>query len=190
MRHQILWGIKSLFIAPFFKKFKLPSYIGGFLFFKGLNNVEIHKRVRIFPGLRIETHNGGGIVFEDGVAIGQNFHITSINENLVIGKNTTISGNTFVTNIDHEYQGIDKHIMDQPMIFKKTRIGENCFIGYGVAIQAGTILGKQCIVGANSVVRGIFEDYCVIVGAPAKVVKRYNPLSDKWEKTDSKGNFI
>lgn len=65
---------------------------------------------------------------------------------------------------------------------RHTEIGENCFIGYGAAIQAGTVLGRQCIVGANSVVRGEFPDYCVIVGAPARIVKRYNPVSGEWEK--------
>lgn len=100
----------------------------------------------------------------------------------MIGKKTTISGNVFITNIDHEYQKIDKHIMEQPMICKKTVIGENCFIGFGAAIQAGTVLGKQCVVGTNAVVRGTYPDYSVIVGVPAKVVKRYNKETGKWER--------
>jgi acetyltransferase-like isoleucine patch superfamily enzyme len=52
----------------------------------------------------------------------------------------------------------------------------------GSAIMAGTRLGKQCIVGANSVVKGEFPDYCVIVGAPAKIVKKYNFETQEWEK--------
>lgn len=68
------------------------------------------------------------------------------------------------------------------MNIKETKIGENCFIGIGVAIQAGTILGKQCVVGSNSVVRGEFPDYCVIVGAPARIVKKYNFETQRWEK--------
>ena len=95
-----------------------------------------------------------------------------------------------ITNIDHEYQEIDKHILKQPHIIKETKIGENCFIGYGVVIQAGTILGKQCVVGSNAVVRGSFQDYSVIVGAPARVVKRYDIVQNIWRKTNSKGKFI
>ena len=53
---------------------------------------------------------------------------------------------------------------------------------FGVAIQAGTILGKHCIVGTNSVVRGIYPDFCVLVGSPASIVKRYNIKTKKWEK--------
>ena len=73
-------------------------------------------------------------------------------------------------------------MVKQKITVKETRIGENCFIGMGAAIMAGTILGKQCVVGANSVVRGNFPDYCVIVGSPAKIVKKYNPETHVWEK--------
>jgi acetyltransferase-like isoleucine patch superfamily enzyme len=181
MIYKILWFFVSLFYAPFFKKFAFPSYIGIPLFTLGLNRVSVGKRVRIFPGLRIETHQNGSIIFEDNISIGQNFHITSAG-NLVISQNTTISGNVFITNIDHDYKEIDRHILDQKMIVKETKIGSNCFIGYGVSIQAGTVLGKQCIIGANSVVRGHFPDYSVIVGTPARIVKRYNLQSKEWEK--------
>lgn len=90
--------------------------------------------------------------------------------------------NSFITNIDHDYSEIDKHIMNQKFIIRHTSIGENCFIGMGAAIQAGTILGKQCIVGANAVVRGVYPDYCVIAGVPAKIIRKYNPESKKWER--------
>ena len=68
------------------------------------------------------------------------------------------------------------------MIVKDTIIGENCFIGYGVAIQAGTKLGKQCIVGANAVVRGDFPDYSVIAGVPAKIIRKYNFDTKTWDR--------
>lgn len=188
MLYKIYWGFISICYSPFFKKFSFPSHIGVPLFTLGLKRVTVNKRVRIFPGLRVETHKEGTITFEQNVSIGQNFHITSAG-NLIIGKNTTISGNVFVTNIDHEYTEIGKHILDQPMLVKETRIGENCFIGFGVAIQAGTVLGNQCVVGASSVVRGNFPDYSVIVGIPAKVIKRFNPDLKEWVKTNPDGSF-
>ena len=72
--------------------------------------------------------------------------------------------------------------MEQKRIVKTTSVGKNCFIGFGACIQAGTVLGKQCIVGANSVVRGHYSDYSVIAGVPARVIKRYNAETQKWEK--------
>ncbi|CAD7811206.1 Putative acetyltransferase [Chryseobacterium aquaeductus] len=93
----------------------------------------------------------------------KNVNITT-SGTLIINKSTIVLANTFITDIDHHYQKIGIPILDQKIIVKKTEIGENCFIGMGVAIQTGTILGNQCIVGSNSVVRGVFPDYSVIVG--------------------------
>lgn len=182
MIYKFFWIIKSIFLIPFFKKFSFPSYIASPIFLCGTKRVVVNKKVRIFPGSRIETHNGGEIIFEENIGIAQNFHVTSSNGIVRIGKNTVIAANTFITNIDHEYREIGVPILDQKFICKDTIIGENCFVGSGVAIQAGTILGKQCVVGANSVVRGVFPDYSVIVGSPARVIKKYNIDTNKWER--------
>ena len=129
------------------------------------------------------------IILADGVTIQQRCHITAA-DNLKIGKNTTILFDVMITNIDHEYEDLTKPIANQPLKVKKTQIGENCFIGSGAKIQAGTILGRHCVVGTNAVVRGQFPDYSVIVGVPAGIVKRYDEETKKWKKTNSKGDFI
>jgi acetyltransferase-like isoleucine patch superfamily enzyme len=192
MIFKIFWIIRGLIYKPFLGKFGLPSYMGKPVIISNFKRIFIGKRVRIFPGARIEVvDNSSSIIFEENISIGQNFHIISGgSQKLVIGKDTTMSANVFITNIDHNYMEIDRHILDQELIAKETRIGENCFIGYGAVIQAGTLLGKQCIVGANAVVKGTFPDYCVIVGVPAKIVKRYDEKSKIWEKTDNKGDFL
>jgi acetyltransferase-like isoleucine patch superfamily enzyme len=189
MISKFIWAIRAILYKPFFGKIGFPGYIGSPIFLKGIRNIFIGRRVRIFPNIRLETHGEGKIHIEDNVAIAQNVHITSASY-LLIGASTTILANVFITNIDHDYQEIGVHIMEQKYLVKETSIGENCYIGMGSCIQAGTVLGKQCIVGANSVVRGVFPDYCVIVGAPAKIVKRFNTESGVWEKTKSDGTFF
>jgi len=192
MIFKIFWILRALIYKPFLGKFDFPSYIGKPIFIGNFKRIFIGKRVRIFPGARIEiVDQNSSIVFEDNISIGQNLHIISASgQELRIGKNTTFSANVFVTNIDHKYDEINKHILEQPLVSAKTHIGENCFIGYGAVIQAGTILGKQCIVGANAVVRGHFPSYCVIVGVPARIVKRYDDKSGVWKKTDKNGEFV
>ena len=190
MIRKFFWALRALVYKPFFDKFELPSYIGKPIYIGNFKRIFINKRVRIFPGARIEVINEkSSIIFEDNISIGQHFHIISKGE-LIIGKGTTISANVLITNVDHEYQDIGKHILEQPLIIKETQIGENCFIGYGAVIQAGTILGKQCIVGSNAIVRGVFKDYSVIVGVPARVVKRYDVEKKIWQKTNKQGEFI
>jgi acetyltransferase-like isoleucine patch superfamily enzyme len=145
-----------------------------------LRNLTLGRNVKIYPGSRIEILKDAEVILEDNVAIGQNIHLTA-GARLVVGAGTTISGNVLLTDIDHEYRLIDINVMKQPLRIKDTRIGPNCFIGYGAAILPGTILGKQCIVGANSVVRGVFKDYSVIVGNPGKVIRQYNLNREVWE---------
>jgi acetyltransferase-like isoleucine patch superfamily enzyme len=182
--------LRAVLYKPFLGSLGRFSYIGKPTYIGNFNRIFIDDKVRIFPGARIEVvDKKSSIRFKSNISIGQNLHIISA-EKLIIGKNTTISANVFITNIDHEYREIDTHILKQPHIVHKTEIGENCFIGYGVVLQAGTILGKQCIVGANSVVRGTFPAYSVIVGVPAKVVKRYDHSVKKWKKTNKNGEFI
>lgn len=180
----------QLFLRLRFRRIGWRTYIAAPIFIFGGRNITIGRDVRIFPHSRFEAHDRGGIVIGDDVSIGQNFHVISSQTNLNIGAHTTVSSNVMITNIDHEYREIGIHILHQPFLHRKTTIGENCFIGFGAMIQAGTVLGKQCIVGANSVVRGEFPDYCVIVGAPARVVKRYDPQREGWYKTDNKGMFV
>ncbi len=179
---KLKWHIGLMIKKPFFQKVGTFSYLGPSVSLIGAKNISIGNRVRIYPGNRMETYHNGKIIIEDDCSIAQNFHITSAGSALIIGRKTTISGNTFITNIDHDYQKIGEHILSQDMILKETVIGENCFIGFGASIQAGTRLGKQCVVGTNAVVRGTFPDYSVIVGVPARIVKQYNEETQQWEK--------
>lgn len=178
---KLFWAFCTILRKWRFGKIGAMTYLGPPTILYGTKQIFLGNKVRIQPGCRLEAHDTGKIVIRDNVSIGQNFHCTAKGE-LVIAKDTTILGNVFVTDIDHEYREIGTHILRQPMLVKKTEIGENCFIGYGACIQAGTILGKQCVVGANAVVRGEFPDYCVIVGAPGRVVKKYNPENGEWER--------
>ena len=179
---KIIWGLRALFYKPFFENIGIPSYIGKPCFIEGSKRIKIGCKVRVFPGIRMEAIENGRIHIGNNTAIEQNVHITSWGGVLRIGNDVTILANTFVTNLDHEYRDITKSILEQGVIGKETIIEDGCFIGYGAAIQAGTKLGKHCVVGTNAVVRGEYPDYCVIVGNPARVIKRYNFELKSWEK--------
>ena len=182
---KIGWILRAILAKPFFGTFCMPSYIGKPVFLEGRRNIHLGRHVRIFPGIRMEAIGTGQIQIGNNVAIEQNVHITSMGGILQIGSDVTIAANAFITNLDHEYTNVNISVMNQGHILKDTQIGDGCFIGYGAAIQAGTVLGKHCIVGTNAVVGGHFPDYSVIVGIPAKAVKRYNENTNSWEKLSS-----
>jgi len=187
--------IAQTFYRMFFKSIGPNSFIKKPLFLTP-EFITIGSNVRIWSDARIEgissyahTQFNPHVILEDGVSFQQRCHITAA-DTLIIGKNTVALFDVMITNIDHEYECIDLPIGSQPLIVKETKIGENCFIGSGAKIQAGTILGRHCVVGTNAVVRGCFPDYCVIVGVPAKIVKRYDDETLKWRKTNKNGRFI
>ena len=176
------WCLRTLLTRWSYISVGRHSYIGKPIFIQR-KGIRIGNNVRIYPGMRAElTCKDAVIDFCDNISVGQNLHIVCYKGNLQIGKNTTISGNVFISNVDHCYSDIGIHILEQELVYKETLIGENCFIGYGAVILPGTKLGKQCIIGSNSVVKGEYPDYCVIAGAPAKIIKKYNPMSRKWER--------
>lgn len=182
---KYMWALRALVYKPFFKHIGNMTYIGKPCFIEGRKRISIGKKTRIFPGIRMEAIGTGEISIGDNCAIEQNVHITSAGR-LLIGDDVTIVGNVCVTNIDHEYRNIDQSVLEQGYIISQTSIGKGSFIGYGSIIQAGTQLGKHCIVGANSVVKGEYPDYSVIVGIPGKVIKRYNNNDKQWEKANEK----
>ena len=181
---KYIWTIRALCYKLFLKKVGLRCYIGKPLLVSGRRNISIGSGTRIFPGLRIEAIGKGTIGIGNNCVIEQNVHIISMDEDLTIGDDVTIAPNVFITNVNHMYQDINKSVMDQGYVIRKTAIGDGCFLGYGVAIQAGTTLGSHCIIGSNSVVRGAFPDNCVIVGSPAHIIKQYNPVSGTWESVN------
>lgn len=165
------------------KKAKLPSYIGKPLYISKFKNISMGRKCRIYPGIRIEmVDKNSYLTIGENVSIGQNCHIVSYNNNLCIGNNCTISGNVFISNVNHSYEKIGISVLEQDFISQKTIVGNCCFLGYGSVILPGTELGDNCVVGANSVVKGVFEDNCVIAGNPAKVIKKYDAKNRNWSR--------
>jgi acetyltransferase-like isoleucine patch superfamily enzyme len=165
-------------------------------FYLSLNKMSLGNNVLIFNFARIEavtSYEGisftPSITLKDHVQIQQGIHLTCASK-IEIGKHTAIGAFVTITDIHHPYQDIHRPIEMQPIETQSVSIGEECKIYNNAVILPGTTIGKHCTVGANSVVKGIFPDYTVIVGSPARIVKRYSFEKCAWMKTDPKGNFL
>lgn len=180
---KIRWFLRTSITKFLYGKIGEKTYIGPTSLVQNRKKLFLGNNVHIYPGMRADTVlDDAEIHIGDNCSIAQNFHIVSYSGILNIGADTTVSANVFISNVNHEYSKIDQHILKQNMLYSHTAIGENCFIGYGTVIMPGTVLGRQCIVGANSVVKGVYPDYCVIAGVPARIIRRYNFQTEEWEK--------
>jgi acetyltransferase-like isoleucine patch superfamily enzyme len=114
-----------------------------------------------FAPLTIGEHTniGSGCLISsmDGLSIGNRVLIAA---NCYIGGGTYVSERTDIAIVDQGY------LMKGPVI-----IGDNCWLGAGVAVLDGVKIGRDCIVGAGAVVTRDLPDFAVAAGVPARVLR-------------------
>jgi len=121
------------------------------------------------------------------VQINDNVHIAA-NKKIVIGNNVLIASKVFITDHDHgNYSGTNQDSpltkpIDRKLNSKPVYIEDNVWLGEYVSVLAGVTIGKGSIIGAMSVITKDVPEYSIAVGAPARVIKRYNFSSEEWEK--------
>lgn len=94
-------------------------------------------------------------------------------QEIIIGKNVNIGVNCKIIDNDfHPLRAELREPYDPDTIAKKAVfIDDDCFIGANSIILKGTRLGKNCVVGAGSVVHGSWPDNSIIAGNPAKFIR-------------------
>lgn len=129
------------------------------------------------------------LVIKDKVRIGRFSEIYAL-QSIILEDGVVAAENVYISDNTHAYNDINRFIRDQEVEYTgEVVIGSGTWIGRNVCIISCTI-GKNCIIGAYSFVKQDIPDYCVVVGNPARIVKRYNPDTQNWEKTDRDGKFI
>jgi acetyltransferase-like isoleucine patch superfamily enzyme len=123
------------------------------------------------------------IVIEDNCRIGPRCQLSGRNC-IHLERDVILSPSALVMDHSHAYEDITVPICKQGVTEGgRVRIGQGCWIGFGAAIicpKGELTLGRNCVVGANSVVTRSFPPYSVIMGNPAKVVKRFDPVKQAW----------
>lgn len=185
------WTVISMLVyKPFFGRFGFKSVIIKPL---KINN---SKRIFIDPNVVINnlswlmaTNKESVLSIAKGTRIGHFAHIVCLNK-ILIKDNVLIADKVYISDNTHGYEDIETPIKNQPIKFVgEVEIGENSWIGENVCIL-GCKIGRNSVIGANSVVTRDIASYCVAVGSPAKVVKRFDLEQNIWRKTDEKGDFI
>jgi acetyltransferase-like isoleucine patch superfamily enzyme len=124
------------------------------------------------------THDGCLKIGSDCI-FGYNNHIAAVKE-IVIEDFVLTANNVYISDNIHEYEDINIPIINQPIRFKKSVfIGRGSWIGENVSI-IGAKIGRNCVIGANSVVTHDVPDFSVAVGAPAKVIRQYDQKINQW----------
>jgi acetyltransferase-like isoleucine patch superfamily enzyme len=178
----------------FFKKFGSGSNIVYPLNINGMKNITIEKKVYVAykSWLAAVPHTNADkceLIIGDGTCIG-NFNHIYATKSIVIGKNVLTADKVYISDNLHSYENINIPIIDQQIKQISTvEIGDGSWLGENVCV-IGAKIGKHCVIGANSVVTKDIPDYCVAVGSPAIIIKRFCENTNSWKKTDKRGIFI
>ena len=104
---------------------------------------------------------------------------------VAIGSQVIIAQHVVVSGLNHSYEAIDLPIRLQPVTARAIVIEDECWIGANAVVTAGVRIGKHAIVAAGSVVTKDVPAYTVVAGSPARIIKRYNPERQVWERVST-----
>jgi acetyltransferase-like isoleucine patch superfamily enzyme len=186
--------IKRIYYSWIFSKYGTDSIIISPLHIHCPSNIEIGNNVTVQykTWLAAVPHTGAEkclLKIGNGCSIGHLNHIYAT-KRIVLEDYVLTADKVFISDNLHDYKDITTPVLKQPVIQNgEVVIGYGSWLGENVCVL-GAKIGKQCVIGANSVVTDDIPNYCVAAGVPAKIIKRYNFDTKQWEKTDCKGNFI
>ncbi len=137
---------------------------------RGLGHLELGRDVWIGRGTAIRCHEGF-LRIGDGVVFGGGDTVNCFLD-VEIGDDCLFADLVYVGDFDHRYEDPETPIQRQGIVKSPVRIGRDCWIGHKATILRGTTVGDGSVIGASAVVHGRHPPLSVLVGNPARLVKR------------------
>jgi acetyltransferase-like isoleucine patch superfamily enzyme len=119
----------------------------------------------------------GDVILKDGASVGIG---TIVIGPVVVGEKSACSQNCFISGQSHLYQDISKNFLRQGVKTEQVVIGRNVWVCSNSVILPGVKIGDNSVIGAGSTVVDDIPAYSVVVGNPARVVKRYDHKTGQW----------
>lgn len=89
------------------------------------------------------------------------------------------------------------HVIDDPRIpymssgttlSDSIRVGVNCFFGAGSMVIGNVSIGHGSVIGAGSQVTRDVPPFSIVIGSPAKIIKRYSFAENAWVDSNLVGD--
>lgn len=141
----------------------------------GAHKIAIGDDTLILGGchIAVETSAWGkrGAVLRIGNRVGiRPYCMISASDSIVIEDDVIVGAFSSIIDSDHTFAEGRPNVMHNSVATGPIRVGRGTWLAERVAVLRGASIGRCCIVGANSVVRGDLPDYAIAVGSPARVV--------------------
>lgn len=183
-REAFEWGRRSVVATPVFLA-QCATYgddisVDRVPYINGTPRIELGSNIRVSGLINIAASSKGTptLVIGDGVFIG---HGTSfaIAERISIGKFASIAGGCYIADTEgHSHYNPQKPIWEVPAgegDVSPVTIEDGVQISRNVMILKGVTIGARSVIGAGSVVRSDIPPDSIVMGNPARVVKKMTP---------------
>lgn len=145
----------------------------------GERRIALGERVFVGAGSWLQALTDGpddsvAIQIGSGTSIAAGCVISAV-RSVTLEEDVLIATNVYISDHIHRYidtekpirvQGVDKV---QPVLVKR-----GAWLGQNVVVCPGVTIGRGSVIGANSVVNKDIPDFCLAVGAPARVMKSFD----------------
>jgi acetyltransferase-like isoleucine patch superfamily enzyme len=168
-------------------------FLNPFIHKKGKHTtIRFKSRMDLFPFRKFSI--GSNCIVEDFATINNGVGDVVIGNYCGIGISNVIIGpvtmgnyvmlaqNIVISGLNHGYEDVTLPPRFQKVSTKQITIDDDVWIGANCVITAGVTIGKHAVIGAGSVVTKDIPEFCVAVGNPARVIKKYNFETNSWQK--------
>jgi acetyltransferase-like isoleucine patch superfamily enzyme len=195
---------KFPFLAMFFVRlyFSILGFLGYFYRYKyffsckiansarviGWKSIKLGKNVVICNRTWLNVNHRNGKHISKAIQIGSN---SFIGENnfftsglcIIVGDYTLTASNCSFIGASHNVDNVNSPYLTTGVYDTNViKIGVNCFFGYDSSVVGDVCIGHGSIIGAKAVVINDVPPFSMVVGNPARVVKRFDFDSLAWVK--------
>jgi acetyltransferase-like isoleucine patch superfamily enzyme len=89
-----------------------------------------------------------------------------------VGEDCLLGKRTIIMTLNHNFADPTRKIRDQGVTTADVVVGNDVWTGIDVKILPGSIIRDGCVVGAGAIVTREIEAMSIVVGIPAKVIKK------------------
>ena len=160
------------------------SYIDWPAWVVGGRSIAVGVQVSVWHHARLEAFNAQpGVIrisIGDLTSIQPYVHIGAA-ESVRIGRGVSMASSVYISDHDHDWcDPGEPAILNERLRTAAVEIGDFVWLGERAIVLKGVTIGAYSVIGAGSVVTRDVPPYTLAVGAPARVIRRYDHERRLW----------
>lgn len=183
MKKKLKLWIRCLFSAVhiiYVKIFNIRGFFSSFIQDLSLSTrividkggrIKIGKAIHTRKSVVLEAMEGGNIDIGGGCFFNNGCMIVS-KERIVIGEKSSFGPNVCI--YDHDHDTNRSELTENKYSSAPVKIGKRVWIGANSVVLRGTIIGDNCVIGAGSVIKGIYEPDSIVIQKRSTEIKKVN----------------